>query len=367
MKTWYSIKASSASAEVSIHDEIGSWGVSAKDFLAQLRGIPSNLPINLSIHSPGGEVFDGWAIYNALKGRNVNVKIEGLAASMASVIAMAGTTRSMPENAYLMIHNPVGMAVGEAEDMRELADLLDKLRDGIAGAYMARTGLSREDVNTLMAAETWLDGNEALAMGFTTEVTDTLALSASAFDTRRISKMPTPSNNSETTEVPVTTEETISEPAVEETPAVEEKKDDEPATEGEAAPAPEAKGIIARAIAAFTNSKKSGELVASLRTEITAKDSEIAELKASLSSLKDKADIIAKLEAELVEAEKASKTASQKAAEIVAAAGFDPAKRGELPAVTDASTDRSMPRAEWQKLNHYEQARFFAEGGKLTD
>ena len=172
--------------------------------------------------------------------------------------------------------------------------------------------------------------------------------------------MAAPSNTLEEPVVPVTTEEPISEPAVEETPVVEEKKEDEPAAEGEAAPAPEAKGIIARALAAFTASKKSGELVASLRQEITAKDSEIAELKASLESLKDKADIIAKLEAELVEAEKASKTASQKAAEIVAAAGFNPAKQGELPSVTDSSNESVIDRFNAIK-DPNERTKFFRE------
>ena len=188
-KTWFTITnaADAPAAEISIHDEIGAWGISAKDFLGQLKNIPSGRPLTLSLHSPGGEVFDGLAIYHALKARgNVNVRIEGLAASMASVIAMAGTRISMPRNAYLMIHNPSGFAMGDAADMRQLADLLDKLKGSLIAAYRDRTKKSDEDLTAMMDAETWLTGEEAVAQGFADEVTDAVALSASAFKGSRI-------------------------------------------------------------------------------------------------------------------------------------------------------------------------------------
>lgn len=188
-KTWFTITnaADAPAAEVSIHDEIGSWGVTAKEFIAELRAIAIQKPINLSLHSPGGEVFDGLAIYHALKSRgNVNVRIEGLAASMASVIAMAGTRISMPRNAYLMIHNPSGFAMGESSDMRQLADLLDKLKGSLIAAYRDRTKKSDEDLTAMMDAETWLTGEEAVAQGFADEVTDAVALSASAFKGSRL-------------------------------------------------------------------------------------------------------------------------------------------------------------------------------------
>lgn len=188
-RTWFTIKnaADAPAAEISIHDEIGAWGISAKDFLGQLKNIPAGRPLNLSLHSPGGEVFDGLAIYHALKARgNVNVRIEGLAASMASVIAMAGTRIEMPRNAYLMIHNPSGFAMGDAADMRQLADLLDKLKGSLIAAYRDRTKKSDEDLTAMMDAETWLTGEEAVAQGFADEVTDAVALSASAFKGSRI-------------------------------------------------------------------------------------------------------------------------------------------------------------------------------------
>lgn len=188
-KTWFSIQnalASGEPAQVSIHDEIGSWGVSARDFLSEIRSIDSATPIQLSIHSPGGEVFDGLAIYHALKARgNVDVRVEGLAASMASVIAMAGRTVAMPRNAYLMIHNPNGVAIGNSSDMRQLADLLDKLKASLVAAYRDKTKKKDEDISMMMDAETWLTGEEAVAMGFADVVTDELAMSASAFRSAR--------------------------------------------------------------------------------------------------------------------------------------------------------------------------------------
>jgi len=188
-KTWFTITnaADAPAAEISIHDEIGAWGVSAKDFLAQLRSIAAATPIHLSLHSPGGEVFDGLAIYHALKARgNVTVRIEGLAASMASVIAMAGTRIEMPRNAFLMIHNPSGFAMGDAADMRQLADLLDKIKSSLVAAYRDRTKKTDEDIMDMMDAETWLTGEEAVEHGFADATTDEVALSASAFKTARI-------------------------------------------------------------------------------------------------------------------------------------------------------------------------------------
>jgi ATP-dependent protease ClpP protease subunit len=188
-KTWFTITnaADAPAAEISIHDEIGAWGVSAKDFIAQLRSIAAATPIHLSLHSPGGEVFDGLAIYHALKARgNVTVRIEGLAASMASVIAMAGTRIEMPRNAFLMIHNPSGFAMGDAADMRQLADLLDKIKSSLVAAYRDRTKKTDEDIIDMMDAETWLTGEEAVEHGFADATTDEVALSASAFKTARI-------------------------------------------------------------------------------------------------------------------------------------------------------------------------------------
>ncbi len=106
MNRWYNIRATAEGAELSIHDEIGAYGVSAKDFIAELGKLPGDAALTLRLNSPGGSVFDAVAIYNALKRHEgpVTVSIDGIAASAASYIAMAGDEVVMPENAFLMIH-----------------------------------------------------------------------------------------------------------------------------------------------------------------------------------------------------------------------------------------------------------------------
>lgn len=193
-KSWFSIQAKAedpAQAEVSIHAEIGGWGIMARDFIRDLRALGPVSQIDLSIHSPGGSVFEGWAVYNALQNHDaqINVRIEGLAASMASVIAMAGDTITMPENSYMMIHDPWGFAMGGAEDMRKNADLLDKLKANIVNVYAERTGIAVEHIEMMMADETWMDGKEAAELGFADEVTGKVEMAAH-FDLSRYRNCP---------------------------------------------------------------------------------------------------------------------------------------------------------------------------------
>lgn len=192
MKSWYSIsaKANNATTEISIFDEIGYWGISAKQFINDLKSVDPSHNILLRIHSPGGEVFDGNAIYNALKRHpgGVTVQIEGLAASMATVIALAGSPVRMAANGFYMIHNPWGVALGDAGDMREQADLLDKIQTGIVNAYVAKSGKTAEQVQAWMDAETWFTAEEALAAGFVDEITESLAIAASANKFARVGK-----------------------------------------------------------------------------------------------------------------------------------------------------------------------------------
>ena len=110
MNSWYTIRARDGGAEVLIYDEIGAYGVSAKGFLAELGALPDDSAIDLRLNSPGGSVFDAVAIHNALSRHagTVTVWIDGIAASAASYIAMAGDEIVMPENAFLMIHDPSG-------------------------------------------------------------------------------------------------------------------------------------------------------------------------------------------------------------------------------------------------------------------
>lgn len=191
MKNWFSIQAKQQDgaevAEVSIYDEIGMWGVTAKEFINGLKPHKGK-PVMLSINSPGGSVFDALAIYNALRnhGAEITVRIMGVAASAASLIAMAGDKIVMPENAFLMIHNPMGTAWGaNADEMRELADVLDKIGASLVRTYSARTGLSDEEVKALLDAETYLSAEEAVAQGFADELEPALRIAAS-FDTDRL-------------------------------------------------------------------------------------------------------------------------------------------------------------------------------------
>lgn len=173
MKTWFSIRAQTATelAEVSIYGDIGSWGVNAASFIDAVKTVQG--PIRVRINSGGGDVFDGLAIYNYLAGRgNVETVIDGLAASAASLPFLAGNKRKMPKAAFLMVHNPWSGSIGNASEMRKAADVLDRIGAGLANVYARVTGMTVEAVQALMDAETWLDGDAALAGKWATEVVD---------------------------------------------------------------------------------------------------------------------------------------------------------------------------------------------------
>jgi ATP-dependent Clp endopeptidase proteolytic subunit ClpP len=150
------------------------WGdsVSAKSVRASLKANPKAELIQLRVNSRGGDVIDGFAIYNLLQEHpaRVEAQIDSLAASMASVVAMAADDISIASNGFVMIHNPWAFTLGEADDLRAHADILDKMRDQIANAYVARTGQKRDAVLEMMAAETWLTASEAKEHGFVDKV-----------------------------------------------------------------------------------------------------------------------------------------------------------------------------------------------------
>lgn len=180
-ESWYSIKAAGrGTAEVLLYDEIGMWGITAQQFARDLKALGDLSKINLHIHSPGGDVFEGTAIYNLLRTHpaTVDVYIDGLAASMGSVIAMAGDTIYMPENAMMMVHKPWGIQGGDADDMRRYADLLDKVEDTLVIAYANKTGKSPDDIKALLKEETWMNGREAVAAGFADQLTEPLQAAA---------------------------------------------------------------------------------------------------------------------------------------------------------------------------------------------
>lgn len=181
-QSWYAMKAMGGGvAEVLIYEEIGGWGISAKEFARDLKDLGPVNEISLRINSPGGSVFDGNAIFNQLKQHKARVTahIDGLAASMASVIAMAADHIVMPENALMMIHNPWTVSIGNAEELRKDADLLDTIKRTLLTAY-GRSAMTDEEISEMMDAETWLTGADAVEMGFADELEEEVAMAACA-------------------------------------------------------------------------------------------------------------------------------------------------------------------------------------------
>ena len=187
-RSWYRIEAKAgedgkpSSVEVLIYDEIGLWGISAARFVEDLKAVDDGaVKVTVAINSPGGDVFDGFAIHNALVrlGDRCTVRIDGLAASAASVIACGGSQVVMASNAMMMIHNPWTFAYGTAEELRKTADMMDKARDGILAAYR-RKAPSIEDAELLrmLDDETWLTAEEAVALGLADVVGETVEMKA---------------------------------------------------------------------------------------------------------------------------------------------------------------------------------------------
>lgn len=171
------MKATNNVAQIDIFGDIVSekWfdeETSATSFRDALKELGDVSTINLSINSGGGSVFDGIAIYNMLKSHKatVNVYIEGLAASIASVIAMAGDTITMRSGSMMMVHMPWTLSQGNAEEMRKTADTLEKTGDSIVDIYSERTGISSDDIRNIMNDETWLSAEEAVKQGWATKL-----------------------------------------------------------------------------------------------------------------------------------------------------------------------------------------------------
>lgn len=165
------VNAAGDEAVVRIYDEIWYLGVNAQDFARDLDGITAP-KMRVEINSPGGDVFDGIAIYNALRAHpaHVTTRVDGIAASIASVIAQAGDTRLMMSGSQMMIHNAWGLTVGNHTDHTEMAAILAHQDAVIAGIYAARSGGDSDRFRALMDAETWMTAQDAVAAGLADEV-----------------------------------------------------------------------------------------------------------------------------------------------------------------------------------------------------
>ncbi|GGC90412.1 ClpP-like prohead protease/major capsid protein fusion protein [Chelatococcus reniformis] len=156
--------------------------VRAIDVMASLAELSADETINVRINSPGGSVIEGLAIYNALKawGKPIRVQVDAMAASIASIIAMAGDEIVMAENATMMIHDPWAVAVGNADDLRAMADEIDRQKAILINIYAAKSGLSAEEISAMMASETYMSAGEAVARGFATSVAEAMRTAACA-------------------------------------------------------------------------------------------------------------------------------------------------------------------------------------------
>lgn len=177
-KTWYALQSSGEDTErvieVFVYGEIGAWGITANQFVQDLRAMDDGVsPVIAAFNSIGGDLFDGLAMHNALSrlGERCTGRIDALAASAASVAVCGAYRVVIASNAMLMIHNPWTYAAGDAEDFRKVADVLDQTMEAIIAAYKAKApDIDEVELRRLVAAETWLTANEAVALGLADEV-----------------------------------------------------------------------------------------------------------------------------------------------------------------------------------------------------
>lgn len=169
------IVSSADEVEMLMYDQIGegffSYGITAKDVIGALAET-GDKPVHVRLNSPGGDVFEGAAIYNALKNYapGVRVTVDALAASIAAVIAMAGKTIQMAEMSMMMIHNPWVVMDGDSSELRKMADLLDQIRSQQIDMFAEKTGQKKDDITAMMDAETWFTAEDAVEKGFATEL-----------------------------------------------------------------------------------------------------------------------------------------------------------------------------------------------------
>ena len=197
-RPWFRVQAKKdgAAAEVFIYDEIGAGffggGIAAADLIKEIKGLglKAGDELKVRINSPGGNFFEGVTIHNYLRTEKAKiiVRVDGVAASAASVVVMAGDRIEMPQNAMLFIHNPWMFAAGDAKVMRKVAEDLDQMRDSAAGTYLRRAGdkLTRAKLLDMLDAETWLTAEDSVKHGLADVVDEPVRAAALAqFDFRK--------------------------------------------------------------------------------------------------------------------------------------------------------------------------------------
>jgi len=190
---WFKVNKDKEVPEIMIYDIIGdAWdGITSKEFAKELMQIDSD-EVVIRINSPGGLVYEGLAIYNALRQfpGTVTTRVDAVAASIASVIFMAGDVREMPESSDIMIHKPWSYVSGDAENMRNEADELDRVQNMLEEIYEKGTGMDREEITNMVNSTTWSSGPEALEMGFATNLLEDAKIAACMFDLNLLPGVP---------------------------------------------------------------------------------------------------------------------------------------------------------------------------------
>jgi ATP-dependent Clp endopeptidase proteolytic subunit ClpP len=270
-RPWYAVETTEEDAEISIFDEIGGWfGITVDEFKKDFDTVKNKKKIKLLLNSPGGQVTDGMAVYNLLSSirSKLSVEVLGVAASIASIIALAGKELIMGEGSYLMIHDPWSWAIGDSAEMRRIAEVLDKMSGQLANIYTRNSTLMKEEIVELMAKETWFTAEEAVEAGFADGVVEYGDIAALSFD---ISKFHY--NN-----VPEKVEQLVARKIQSKQPISVENSGENKETGGKTMPENKETDDKAR--------------IAALEKEISDFKAEIAELKAKVETEKEKTTLI---------------------------------------------------------------------------
>jgi len=328
-------KSNDGTATIHLYDEVGAFGAGSKEFLADLGKLDGQ-HIHLRINSPGGSVVEGTAIYNALRRHKggLTVHIDALAASMASVIAMAGAPVYIADNALLMIHNPWTVSMGDSDQLRREADLLDKLKDSLRNAYVRKTGMEADRIAQMMDEETWLDAVEAVALGFADAIEEGVAAAATAtpaqlrarFDT--FAKAKSMQSQAETQPVAEPEVEILDSVVSENAPEIVEAPAAEPAVEPvlEAEPTPEPE-VIEPIESPVAKIAAADQILAKYNAALAERDGALAEARSYKAQLDTEREALQRLERSLGLSaarvvpviENASPEASDPVAEYIAA------------------------------------------------
>lgn len=343
---------------VTLYDEIGAFGAGSKEFLGDLSKLAGQ-HIHLRINSPGGSVVEGTAIYNALRRHQggLTVHIDAMAASMASVIAMAGSPVYIADNALLMIHNPWTVSMGESKDLRKEADLLDKLKVNLRNAYVRKTGMNETDISAMMDAETWLDAVEAVALGFADAIEEGVAAAATATPENLRARFDTFAKGK-----PMDNIETPAAPEVEATVVSESAPVEQPATEP--APAVEAEPVAQEVIAPAIEEVVEVPAVEEPQAKIAGADSILAKYNAVIAERDEAVAFLKEASAKIETLHNAINTEREALARLERSLGLSAAR--EVPVVTPTENAANIY-DQWKNATGAEKTRIFRANRKALE